>query len=307
MVALFRSVVDAVDPSVVLITETNVPHEDNVAYFGSAATPEAHAVYQFTLPPLVLHALTTGDAAPLRRWAATLEQRAGTTFLNFLASHDGVGVRPARGWLTPAQIDALADGCRRVGGVVNEAAVDGGSEPYELAATWRALCGDGVDDDVAGRRVVAGHAAMFALAGIPLVYAHSLAASPNDTTRFAATGLGRDLNRGRFASPEEYLAAVERSAGRIVDLLAWRRTQPAFHPDAAAVVHDTDGGTFVVERSLGSSGSLVAVNLGLDPAEIEVGGAWRTRGGCPARPHRDASPPRGRCRHPRRVSLVAGR
>ncbi|GJM38596.1 MAG: sucrose phosphorylase [Acidimicrobiales bacterium] len=274
LVAVMRSVLDDVDPSIVLITETNVPHADNVSYFGSTEEPEADAVYQFTLAPLVLHAALTGDAGPLRSWAEQLRRPAGTTFVNFLASHDGVGVRPARGWLEDDQIEALAEACRSVGGVVNEAASGGGSEPYELAATWRALCGHGADDETADDRVLATHAVMFALAGVPLVYAHSLAASGNDTARFAATGHGRDLNRGRFAAPAAFLDAATSRGSELLSLLARRRSCPAFHPDADQRIRPAERGLFVIERSAGSSRALVAVNFGPEPAPVDIGRGW---------------------------------
>lgn len=56
IIKLLRSIIDNVAPGTVIITETNVPHKDNIAYFG-AGDDEAHMVYQFSLPPLVLHAV----------------------------------------------------------------------------------------------------------------------------------------------------------------------------------------------------------------------------------------------------------
>lgn len=279
LVAVMRSVLDDIDPAIVLITETNVPHADNVSYFGSAEEPEADAVYQFTLAPLVLHAALTGDAAPLRAWAGQLERPASTTFVNFLASHDGVGVRPARGWLGDDQIEALGERCRAVGGCVNEAESGRGREPYELAATWRALCGHGADDETAHARVLATHAVMFALAGIPLVYAHSLAGSANDTARLAASGHGRDLNRGRFAAPVEFLDAVTARGSELVAMLERRRSCPAFHPDAEQRIRPTEGGLFVIERWAGPSRALVAVNFGSEPARVDIGHGWHDTAG----------------------------
>lgn len=283
IVAVLRSVLDEIDPSIVLVTETNVPHDDNVAYFGTATRPEAHAVYQFTLAPLVLHAVHTGDAGPLRRWASRLEHPRGATFLNFLASHDGVGVRPAAGWLGADAIAALADRCRSVGGVVNEAATATGSEPYELAATWRSLCGAGVGDDEARRRHVATHAVMLALAGVPLLYVHSLTGSANDRARFAVSGLGRDLNRGRFADPAGYARALAAGAvwAPLRRMLEWRRSSAAFHPDAAQRVHDAPAGAFVVERGAAGERALVATNLAAAPVRVPVGSGWSTLDGEP--------------------------
>lgn len=292
LVAVLRSVLDDLDPSIVLVTETNVPHHDNVAYFGSADAPEADAVYQFTLAPLVLHAVQTGAVEPLRRWARSLEARPGRTFMNFLASHDGVGVRPAAGWLTGAEIEALADRCRRVGGVVNEAATADGSEPYELAATWRSLCGVDVDDATARARLVAGHAVMFAMAGIPLLYVHSLTASPNAEARAAASGLGRDLNRGRFADPAAFRAALEAGGvwASLAEMLTWRAASAAFHPESPQHIHDGPAGTIAVERGEGADAALVVTELAGSAATVAIGGGWSRWDGAVAPAALDLAP-----------------
>ncbi|MCI0399472.1 MAG: sugar phosphorylase, partial [Chloroflexi bacterium] len=91
LVQLFRAVLDEVAPTASLITETNVPHQDNIAYFGDGAN-EAQMVYNFSLPPLVLHAFHSGQATTLATWARGLDlPSAQASFFNFLASHDGIG------------------------------------------------------------------------------------------------------------------------------------------------------------------------------------------------------------------------
>src|SRR6185436_325287 len=105
---LMREVLDQVSPQVMLITETNVPHADNISYFGDGSN-EAQLVYNFALPPLVWHSLSTGNAEPLTHWAQSLRlPTERVTFFHFLASHDGIGLNPARGILSDAEIDALA-------------------------------------------------------------------------------------------------------------------------------------------------------------------------------------------------------
>ncbi|MEM7140294.1 MAG: alpha-amylase family glycosyl hydrolase [Actinomycetota bacterium] len=267
IVAVLRSVLHEVDPGIVLITETNVPHEDNISYFGSDAAPEAHAVYQFTLPPLTLHAVQTGDTRPLVRWLRSLEERpSDQTFMNFLASHDGVGVRPARGWLDGEQIEALGERCRAVGGVVNEAAVTGedGSlrtEPYELAATWFELCRAGTTTQGAAARHMASHAIMLALAGIPLVYSHSLTMGRNDRGRASASGVSRDLNRARYADAATFLTLARQTAGgRVLDMLSTRAASAAFHPGSPQRVLDAPDGVIAIARGSGADQALVVVN-----------------------------------------------
>jgi sucrose phosphorylase len=277
LVAILRSVLDDIDPGIVLITETNVPHVDNVAYFGTAAAREADAVYQFPLAPLMLHAVQTGDTRPIVSWLRSVDPPENGTFLNFLASHDGVGVRPARGWLSDAQIDELAQRCRSVGGVVNEASTADGAEPYELAATWFSLCGAGVDEQMAQARHAASHAVMLALVGVPLLYAHSLTMAVNDVGRASASGSGRDLNRGRYASPVHFLGEVAgSSAGSTIGaLLESRRRTTAFDPASMQQVLEAPEGVVAIERASEDERSLVVVNLRDTPVQVEIGDGWR--------------------------------
>lgn len=112
VIQLMRAVLDLAAPHVKLITETNVPHRDNISYFGDGRN-EAQLVYNFALPPLVLHALLRGDASYLNQWAAGLAAPTPeTAFFNFLASHDGIGLNPARGILPEAEIGFLVERCQ---------------------------------------------------------------------------------------------------------------------------------------------------------------------------------------------------
>ncbi len=284
VIALLKDCLSEIDPDVMLVTETNVEQADNIAYFGSDADPEADAVYQFALPPLVLHAVLTGDTAPLTKWAAALEApREGSIFLNFLATHDGVGLRPASGHLRSTQVDRLCEACVDAGGVVNHAdTIGGGREPYELASTWFDLCAVGVSEDAAISRHLATHAAALALQGIPLVYSHSLLGSSNDWVTFESTGQGRDLNRVRLE-----LADVERGLGDPASreamvlagmkrLLGFRRHTDAFHPSSRQVVHDLGVGIFAVERiSDAGRSALVVVNFAGGDTTFELPpGRW---------------------------------
>ncbi|RLC54282.1 MAG: sugar phosphorylase, partial [Chloroflexota bacterium] len=178
VVKLFRAILDAVAPHVIIITETNVPHEENVSYFGDG-TDEAQMVYQFSLPPLVLHAFHSGTAAYLSEWAATLSTPSdSTTFFNFLASHDGIGVRPAEGILSPAEVQALVERTLAHGGYVSyKANPDGSQTVYELNISYFDALSDpnGPEPlDWQVRRFLASQAIMLSLAGVPGIYVHSL-------------------------------------------------------------------------------------------------------------------------------------
>jgi glycosidase len=258
VVQLWRAALDAVAPETLLITETNVPHADNISYFGDGAN-EAQLVYQFPLAPLVLHAFATGDATRLSRWARELAPpTASTAFFNFLASHDGIGVVPATGILSPAEVGALCAQVERHGGRVSyKNNPDGSQSPYELNCTWF----DALTDPAAGEpqqlavdRFVCAQAIMLALQGVPGIYVHSMLGSPNDQAGFAHTGRARSLNRekwelgelrARIADPARREGAVLR---RMIELLRARRAEPAFHPNAPQRVLNLGDGLFALER-----------------------------------------------------------
>ena len=129
VVQLLRGLLDDVAPHVRLITETNVPHADNLSYFGDGKN-EAQLVYNFALPPLVLHTFRTGDASILSGWASGLEPPSDqTTFLNFLASHDGIGLNPVREILSPDEIDALVEQALAHGGLISYKQTASGTQP----------------------------------------------------------------------------------------------------------------------------------------------------------------------------------
>lgn len=288
VVQLLRACLDEIAPDVLVITETNVPHAENVSYLGDDATPEADAVYQFALPPLVLHAMLTGDAAPLVDWAGALEFPAGgQTFLNFLASHDGVGVRPVEHLLGAADIAGLATATSAAGGVVNHRSTAEGESPYELAAAWFELMAVGHTEDEAIARHVASHAIALALRGVPLLYLNSLFGIGHDRTTFERTNHARDLNRQRLraADLERHLtdpgSRASKVWGALRGLLDARRSDPAFHPAAAQIVHAAPPGIVVVERvatggARRGARSLVAVDVsGDDDHKVELpAGTW---------------------------------
>jgi sucrose phosphorylase len=137
LVQLIRAVFDVAAPTVSLITETNAPHADNVSYFGDG-TDEAHMVYNFSLPPLVLHSLHTGNCEKLTLWASQLEKPSPfCTYFNFLDSHDGIGLLGARDILTDVEIETMVKKAESHGGLVSYRADSHGLiSPYELNITW---------------------------------------------------------------------------------------------------------------------------------------------------------------------------
>lgn len=274
IVRLWRAVLDAVAPSTLIITETNVPHAENISYFGDG-TNEAHLVYQFALPPLVLSAFHLADASVLREWASGLSApSAATTFFNFLGSHDGIGVRPVEGLLTPAEIEQL---CRLAtahgGGVSYRATADGGFSPYELNAVYFEALTEANSIEPQGLQVdrfLAAHSVLLALAGIPGIYVHSLLGSRNWIEGVTETGQLRSINRRKLdrASLEEELADPSslrhQVFSRLLGRIQVRIAEPAFHPNGPqTIVMDGNSALLTFERSSpdGSSRVLCVHNL----------------------------------------------
>ena len=286
VIQFMRAVLDEVAPHVQLITETNVPHADNISYFGDGAN-EAQLVYNFALPPLVLHALLRGDASHLTRWAATLQAPSDrTTFFNFLASHDGIGLNPARGILPPAEIDFLVARCQAHGGFINyKHNADGSRSPYEMNIVYFDAMNDpaaSVSLETQVNRFVVAQAIMLSLAGVPGIYFHSLFGSRNDRAGALHSGLNRRINRQKlaFAEMEAELANPSslraRVFGRFRELLAFRRVHPAFAPHAPQQVLEVDSQIFALLRETADATDRVLCLHNLTGAPVrlpELGGA----------------------------------
>jgi len=253
VVKLMREVLDEYAPHVILLTETNVPHIENVSYFGD--DDEAHMVYQFSLPPLLLDAFLNQDASVLVRWLGTIgvdgelgsEAEAGkTTFFNFTASHDGIGVRPLEGLVSGDRIRNLADHVLdRRGYVSTKRNADGSDSPYELNITYLdALGGANLSFEQHAQRFLASQAVMLSMPGIPGVYFHSLVGSENDLDGTAKSGVPRRINRHKYSAQElrDAVSAEGSLQSHVFNgykhLLAVRIAQPAFHPNARCLAHE---------------------------------------------------------------------
>lgn len=271
-VKLMRRVLDLVAPGTILLTETNVPHEENLSYFGNGSD-EAHMVYQFSLPPLLMDAIHSGDTSILKAWLTRLKPpTAKTTFFNFTASHDGIGVRPLEGIVSDQRLGELLNIVRERGGKVNTRQTsDGVDKPYELNLTYMsAVTGDEAESIVQRvRRFLATQALMLSMQGVPAIYFHSLVGSPNDYEGMESSGQNRRINRHKYERQEldQALADLNGVQRRVFDgyqrLLKVRRCQPAFHPNASQIILDLPTDGMIGLRRLSADGSeLVAlVNL----------------------------------------------
>ena len=258
VIQLLRAVFDEVAPHVRLITETNVPHQDNISYFGDGAN-EAQLVYNFALPPLVLHTFRTGEASILSGWASSLTLPSDrTTFFNFLASHDGVGLNPARGILSSADIDALIEQTLAHGGLISyKQNSDGTQSPYEMNINYfDALSNPSSDEsrDLQVDRFVASQAIMLSIIGMPGIYFHSLFGSRNWKEGVDVTKHNRTINRQKLQKDELEKQLVDSNSlrskvfTRYREMLVARSSTSAFDPHGGQQVLDVGRDVFAVKR-----------------------------------------------------------
>lgn len=278
LVQLFRAILDVVAPQVALITETNVPHADNISYFGDGSN-EAQMVYNFALPPLVLHTFQTGDVSRLASWARTLTKVSDTaTYFNFLSSHDGIGLLGARGILSEAEVLALVDRTVERGGYVSyRSNGDGSQSPYELNITWYSALnpeGQGESQGLQVRRFLAARAIALALMGVPGIYFPTIFGAKNDTDAVLAGAEKRSINRRTFDEaslltmlddPDSWVSQVARGMRRLVRR---RIQQPAFHPNAAQRILDVGPRALAILRTPASGGPLLAITSVSTAAQV---------------------------------------
>jgi sucrose phosphorylase len=254
MVKLFRTVLDLVAPDVIILTETNVPHDENISYFGDGRD-EAQMVYNFTLPPLVFYSMVKEDATVLSQWAKGLYlESADNTFFNFMASHDGIGVRPLEGILDPVELDGLIEIVNANQGQVSyKQNPDGSESPYELNITYvDAILAD--TSSTRAEKFLASQSIQYALPGVPATYIHSLLGSRNWVEGVEQTGRARTVNREKLQvekliseldNPDSFRARV---FFPYLDLIKTRKKQSAFHPNAGFEILQIDPKIFGIKR-----------------------------------------------------------
>jgi len=258
IIRLFRAAFDLVAPHTVLITETNVPQEDNFSYFGDG-TNEAHMVYNFSLPPVVLHTFLSGDCTRLNRWVARLKTPSDqTTLLHMLDTHDGIGLLGGRGVLSDREIDNLVHTTLNHGGLVGyRTDRQGRQSPYELNIPWyQALNGFTPTDPIPLQvnRYLASRAVALVLAGVPGVYLPAVVGSLARVTNHAELDEPRSINRTLVTEEKllERLTSPESSYRQVMlrfrDMLAVRVSHPAFHPNAPQRIIESPASVFALER-----------------------------------------------------------
>lgn len=268
VIKVWRALVDELAPGVQLVTETNVPHAENVSYYGSG-DDEAHQVYQFALPPLVLHSFVSGSTRELSGWAQDIAPISSTaTWFNFLASHDGIGMRATEGILDDDQRRAMVERVLAHGGRVSMAArADGSQAVYELNLSYLdALCTpeEVADPEVLAAKALAAHAILLSFLGVPAVYYHSLFGSGPDRAGMDGSGINRRINR-EVLDADALLDELTDDARRrlvfagLVDLVRVRRDQPALTPYGTQQVEHLDDRVLCLRRGAGTPHELVCV------------------------------------------------
>lgn len=284
VVKLMRSLLNMAAPDAVLLTETNVPHEENISYFGDSN--EAHMVYNFSLPPLLLHALLNGTSKYLTRWAVEVsEPPAGCTYLNFTASHDGIGVRPLQGLIPNNELENLVKHVKALGGQVStKRNSDGSDSPYELNITYFDALGtpDQSGLNLQLQRFLCSQTISMALKGVPAVYFHSLVGTRNWTEGVEQTGRARTINRRKWDKRElEQLLADSSTIHAQVfheyeRRLRIRRQQPAFHPDASQQILNFSDAIFAFLRKTDQESILCLSNLSDKAESISIDGHFKS-------------------------------
>ncbi len=267
LIQLFRAITDRVAPGTALITETNVPHKDNISYFGNGEN-EAQMVYQFSLPPLVLHAVHCQDVRALCQWASSLKLPSlKTTWFNFLASHDGIGLNPLRGILPESEILSLVEKLQQEGALVNwKNNPDGTRSPYEINVTYLdALSAKESEDNERIARFILAHAVLLSFPGVPAVYIQSILGSRNDYDGVERLGYNRAINRKKYRAGEIDAELEDNKSLRhsiyhhLTQLIATRRAEKAFHPDSQAIFETSGTHVFKIIRTADNGERITAL------------------------------------------------
>ena len=257
IIKLLRDIVDQLDKNLIIVTETNLPKQENLSYFGK--NDEAHWIYNFSLPPLIVNTFLFEDSVALTKWSMKMPPaQLGNAYLNFIASHDGIGMRPAEGVLSDKEIKKMLQRLKKNGSKFSMRKLSNNEEKvYEAnISLFNAL--QFTDSDLKGKfalkRFIAAHCIILAIEGVPAFYFNSLFATKNDEETFASTGVKRNLNRYKWHySTLVNLIKTNNSIEKncyetFKKLISIRKIQPAFHPNATQFTLNLDKNIFAVWR-----------------------------------------------------------
>lgn len=278
MVKLMRQVLECCVSGCTIITETNVPHKDNISYFGNGFD-EAGLVYQFPLPPLTLYSYLSGSGKELSKWAASLEPTSNaTTYFNFLASHDGIGMRPVEDILDEQQKKFMAEQVEKRGGKISYRTLpDNRQVPYELNINYMdAIAGDQTENESLIQKYLSSQCVLLSVIGMPGIYYHSLLGSRNCYKDLEESGINRRINReklqaeslnGELENPSSLRRLV---LDRYCEMIRIRKREKAFSPGSPQSVIFLDDHLFTFIRGTGTDSILVVINVSDQRIELET-------------------------------------
>ena len=257
IVKVLRIISDSLSIKSIIVTETNLPEKENLSYFGN--NDESNWIYNFTLPPLLIYSLLFENGTYLNAWSKRLPQtKKGNSYLNFIASHDGIGMRPLEGIINNQSIKKLLLRLKKNGSKFSYRKVNNNKKKvYESNITvFDALKVS--DKDKKGlynfQRYIAAHAIMFSFEGVPAIYFNSLFGKSNDEARYVITGNNRDVNRFKW-NELNILKKIKSNSSKeyyifetLKYLLKIRKNQKAFHPNAHRTNINLGNNFFCIKR-----------------------------------------------------------
>jgi len=261
VIQLYRKIIETLAPDVLIITETNVPHKDNISYFGNGHN-EAHMVYNFTLPPLLAFSLISGNVSKLAKWLSHLElPNNDSCYFNFTASHDGVGLQPVKDILTKEEINLFEIQTKKNNGFISyKTNSDGTKSPYELNCTYLNLVSTPLDSTaLKAKKFLLTQAVMLTIPGIPGIYIHSLLGTENDLKAAEVSGIPRRINRSRLDIDEVILELNKEGTirniifGKYKELLKVRISNSFFDPHLPFDIHLFNDQVFAIHKQKGGN------------------------------------------------------
>ena len=268
IIRLIRLIIDRFYNKTLIITETNIPSHENLTYFGN--NNEAHCIYNFSLAPLLIHAVVSGNSFYLKKWSRGMPPaQENNSYLNFLSTHDGIGMRPVEGILPENEIQKYFNFFKKQGGLFSYRTNAGKKSVYEVNITLLEAfkeCYNGKDKFVLERFILA-HTILFSMEGIPAIYIQNYLGSKNDNAKVKKTNSFRSINRRNwnfdslvkiFKNKSNINSKILHSLNRLMVL---RKKQIAFHPNATQFTLQLGDIFFGIWRqSIGRSQSIFCIS-----------------------------------------------
>ncbi|MAI84816.1 MAG: hypothetical protein CMM91_07780 [Rickettsiales bacterium] len=236
---MIRLLVENYSTKCILITETNIPSDENLSYFGN--NNEAHCIYNFSLAPLLIHAIISGNSSYLKRWSRSMPPaQIGNAYLNFLSTHDGIGMRPLEGIIPNDELIKFFRTLQKSGAFLSYRSSNKEENVYEVNTTLLDAFSQTFDgkDNFKIRRFTLAHQILFSMEGIPAVYFQNLVGSKNDFKKFKKTKSVRAINRKNWDFDDLIKKINTKTSANfkiykeLLRLISIRKKQPAFHPNA---------------------------------------------------------------------------